>query len=232
MTSVARDVLDHETTFLIFLDIDGVLNRNTIPVLNLDNDETYDCNARDRGRRDGGDDGDDGDTTSISYYLPHWRQTQEELFDDCVRRFDPEAVANLHMLITKLEERGFIVSIVISSSWRIDRSVDDLRRLFSPHAFSHHIISKTENYTTRKLSNGESVFLHPRGGPTWSRAYEIKCWLVDHLQGRRDYESLSFVILDDVDDYFSAFFSTSKYHITNSTKLLTADDVTRVLERS
>jgi hypothetical protein len=88
---------------------------------------------------------------------------------------DPKAVANLNDL---LERSG--AKVVISSTWRLYWSVDEIKELLVKKGFAGKIIGVTPEIT--------------RGRPEAQRAFEISDWLA-HFEKLETVDSL--VILDD-----------------------------------
>lgn len=88
-----------------------------------------------------------------------------------VENFDQDALKNLHSLIKRLDNK---VDIVISSCWRLGRSVRDLKELLTP--ISDFIKGKT------------------RDSAVVRRAGEIKEYIKEHP------EILNYVVIDDTDN--------------------------------
>lgn len=78
--------------------------------------------------------------------------------------FDPVSVANLNLIIL---ETG--AKVVISSTWRHGRSVEDLQSLLNQVGFIGEVIGKTPNISA-KLNTEDSDYTVPRG-------CEIDWWL-------------------------------------------------------
>lgn len=93
--------------------------------------------------------------------------------------FCPVATDNLNKIIKSYPD----LKIVLISSWRHIGDIHTLRRLFSHHAWSVRLISKT--------------------GEAESRSTEVEQWLDTYISEKTD---IRYVILDDVDDYFSQVF--------------------------
>jgi HAD domain in Swiss Army Knife RNA repair proteins len=123
--------------------------------------------------------------------------------------FSETAKANLEKLIKKTSQIAN-VAIVISSDWREDGSVEDLReQVFSGCSFSRFIIDKTP-YPSKNEKYGFNLS---------TRARQIDFWL------RENHEKLnikSFVILDDIDQGFSLRYPFQFVHVDN---LLSEQDV-------
>lgn len=102
------------------------------------------------------------------------------------RWFDPRAVA----LLNNLTDATY-AKIVVSSSWRLDTSLDDLRVLLQKQGITGEIIGKTPYLS---YASDEGTYLVPRG-------CEIQAW----LENNRDkvgfkLSKASYVILDDQSD--------------------------------
>jgi CO dehydrogenase/acetyl-CoA synthase alpha subunit len=115
-------------------------------------------------------------------------------------QFDPESVEYLNSIT---DETG--AKIVVSSSWRSGRTVDDLQKLFQFVGITGEVIDKTSRLNFANWNT--SV---PRG-------CEIEHWIDTHkeLLGQDKYDYKSYVILDDDSDmvYYQKdnFFKTSFY---------------------
>lgn len=156
--------------------------------------------------------------------------------------FNKEAVEALDDLIGKIEEVAN-VHIIISSMWRLRRTVEELKQIFHMHAFSKYIIDKTDD---EYLSIGEAnaycqvVHLEPtasnyRGECAVSckpineegfanfkveqlccRASQINKWIEAHPG------YAAFGIFDDIDEHLSATFE-EKFISTATTQILTPE---------
>ena len=139
---------------ILFLDFDGVLNTREF----LTELHTRKVNHTENLRRDSQKGNVSGDS--------RW-----------VDMVDPSKVALLNQII---EETNCLV--VVSSSWRIQNTRQDLQSILDKRGFKGHILGKTG----KRLSN------HWRGN-------EIRWWLQDWRNSGRENIS-SFVILDDESD--------------------------------
>lgn len=92
------------------------------------------------------------------------------------QQVDEKAVAHLNTVIEKTGAK-----VVISSSWRIIMTPDEIWKVLKDHGFKGEVIGKTPNHT-------RNAKMHARG-------YEIQDWLEDN-EGKVE----SFVIIDDSDD--------------------------------
>lgn len=125
--------------------------------------------------------------------------------------FEKQAVQSLHALIDKIEIVAN-VHIVISSFWRTNRTVPELKQTFNMHGFSNYIIDKTveKGRPFREWEN-ECCFFH-REEDKDCRASQINTWIKEHP------EYSGFVVIDDFDDHLELnfggkFISTKHYEI-------------------
>jgi len=115
-------------------------------------------------------------------------------------QFDPESVEYLNSIT---DETG--AKIVVSSSWRSGRTVDDLQKLFQSVGITGEVIDKTSRLNFANWNT--SV---PRG-------CEIEHWIDTHkeLLGQDKYDYKSYVILDDDSDMLlnqqNSFFHVDAY---------------------
>ncbi len=93
---------------------------------------------------------------------------------------DPEKVELLNMIL-----RATGAVIVVSSSWRHGRSLDELRMILADRGLRGDVIDVTPDASVLK---GPA----PHGG--WMRGHEIEAWLDAHPTHSE------FVVLDDDDD--------------------------------
>lgn len=109
--------------------------------------------------------------------LEDWSATLEEYQTS---DFCPISVTNLCEALSLLPE----IKIVISSTWRLSKSVEDLKKIFSPWPIiANKIIDKTP-----------CLRLQERGD-------EIKAWLDEHKKHCKVDDQISdFVIIDDDND--------------------------------
>ena len=100
--------------------------------------------------------------------------------------FDQSALDYLNKLILDINKKYHKeVVIVLSSAWRVNRSIEFLKELFKQHFFARYIIDKTPELSCRP------------------RSKEISEWL---LKYSKFYNLCGFVILDDYDDFLSVDF--------------------------
>lgn len=108
------------------------------------------------------------------------RARQEDILD-CRREsdaLDPEAIARLNRLVA---ETGAVV--VVSSSWRITRSVERLQQTLDERGFVGTVIDKTIDW-----------YMCATRYEKQQRGDEIRMWLDEHP------EVESFIVLDDSSD--------------------------------
>lgn len=105
--------------------------------------------------------------------------------------FCQKALDELNRLIQNIETASQEeVGIVLSSDWRFKGDLKFLKEFFKQYPFfSEHLIGKTP-------------------GSKASRAEEIKQWLLDN----KNYEVLSFCVIDDIDDGLSKTFRDQFVH--------------------
>jgi hypothetical protein len=120
-----------------------------------------------------------------------------------------EAVTNLDKLIERVDRVARVV-IVLSSAWRVNRTVDQIKnQMFVIWPFSKYIIDKTpdDNRWRDPISH---MSLEKYGFELRSRACQIDYWLREnaHLQIK------SFVILDDYDEFLSEQFPHNFVHVS------------------
>lgn len=104
--------------------------------------------------------------------------------DQTRRFFDPEAVKNLNDITDKTGAK-----IVISSTWRKTRTLEELQELFKEVGITGEVIGKTP----------QLYFKGPNGGSrSVPRGVEIKEWLEQN--GIKPHLFRSYVIIDDDSD--------------------------------
>lgn len=118
----------------------------------------------------------DGVLNNAQFFLDFHKSGKKFHPDDMI---DPANVMQLNKIITATG-----AAIVVSSSWRIGKSVLDLQALLSKHGVQGDVIDKTPDLC---CSDGLLWVAKTRGG-------EIQFWLDD----KDDIDS--FVILDDDDN--------------------------------
>lgn len=127
--------------------------------------------------------------------------------------FDKGALTNLSFLIKEIEKTRS-VWIVISSSWRENRTVEELKEtFFGIHDFSKYIVDKTPD----KISKNEigaycSSEIH-KGSNSQCRAAEINYWL------KQNPEVNSYIVLDDIDNHLLTNFGERFFQICCNTLL-------------
>jgi hypothetical protein len=116
------------------------------------------------------------------------------LYEYLAMEFCPIALSNMEELARRFPE----LKIVISSSWRLHNSVEDLKKILSPaKAIADKVINKTKS-------------LRWADGKETTRGHEIKEWLSRHP------EVTHYVIVDDDNDMLEEqkdnFVHTSSLH--------------------
>lgn len=124
----------------------------------------------------------------------HSSENCKELGTSVKRFFDPICVEHLNRIINETETK-----IIISSSWRILRDLQNLQDLFKSIGFTGKILGKTEDLS---IFEPESFNL---------RGLEIKNWIKDNQKHFKT--SIKYIILDDEDDFLKEqkqyFFQTN-----------------------
>jgi hypothetical protein len=194
------DASVQKSTSVIFLDIDGVLmgDRCSSPLNEKIRNKVKELFEQKEGLN--------GGFTELE-----WRIAASHFFSKT-------AVANLENLIEKVSKVAQ-VAIVISSAWREDGTVEDLReRMFATCSFSRFIIDKTPDYHYGR--NDLSLVSEEKYGFDLStRGRQIDYWL------RENHEKLnikSFVIFDDVDEEISERYP---HHFVEVTYPLSESDI-------
>lgn len=127
-----------------------------------------------------------------------------------VSYFWKKALDNLHRL---LETDKWEVDIIISSSWKDNRTVDELKQMFAQHPFSSHIVDRIcDDRCVEFRKWAKSNHLAP------NRAAQIAMWLEQHGDCYQ-----SFVIFDDIEYWFKEIF-LSNFVKVNEYHLLTEQD--------
>lgn len=129
--------------------------------------------------------------------------------------FDSTAVKLIDALISASQKTSRVL-IVISSSWRVARSITQLRTMFSKHNFSKYVLDKTPDAHLSKFisdlwktegahfsemlddENDQNLITSVR-----DRGKEIQAWL---KANQTALNVTNFVIIDDVDDNLRALF--------------------------
>lgn len=95
---------------------------------------------------------------------------------------EPDLIGNLNSLIDSIGD----ASIVVSSTWRLGVSLEELQILFREIGIKAPVIGKTDNYNQRFVVRG----------------CEILKWLIDHedMLGCHYYDFEDYIILDDDTD--------------------------------
>lgn len=152
----------------------------------------------------------DGVLNSQLFYQERFRErsnrdtiiTDEEIY--LHDNIDKKAVSFLNNLCKDIDAK-----VVISSTWRKNRTVEDLQQLFKIVGGTFDIIDKTLFLDMSHLAIGTSI---PRG-------FEIEVWLRSNINfdkhGMYPYQFQRYVILDDDSDMLyvqrNNFFQTDSY---------------------
>ncbi len=109
------------------------------------------------------------------------------------RYFDPVCVGNLNRIVAETQCR-----VIISSSWRLLKELQELQNIFYVVGFKGKIYGKTPMSSSYNMENPI-----PRG-------LEIQEWLDSHTNKFKS--SIKYAILDDEDDFLESqkpyFFQT------------------------
>lgn len=137
--------------------------------------------------------------------------------------FNEEALSNLDHLINEVEKTTK-VWIVISSVWREDRSVEELKTaFFGIHNFSKYIVDKTpEEVPEEELAFYCSSEIHSTKYGSQCRASEVQYWLKKHP------EVIEFVVLGNRDYHLSDSFG-EKFIQTKYERLLNSEISEKIL---
>ena len=113
----------------------------------------------------------DGVLNSERWYKHRWEQMDMKVVEERYPffEFDPDAVARLNRLV---QETG--AQVVISSTWRMGRSIEELQKLLDDVGFTGKVIDKTP-------------FFHDLVGHSYSvpRGCEIDHWLKERGKFQR-----------------------------------------------
>jgi Swiss Army Knife RNA repair-like protein len=137
--------------------------------------------------------------------------------------FNKTALQSLDYLINEMEKVAQ-VAVVISASWRENRSVEELKTtFFGIHNFSKYIIDKTpETLSKEEGALNCPATQHNEEYSLPCRAAEIQYWLKQHP------EVTNFVVLDDIDHHLSDCFG-DKFFQTNYKTLLTQEMAKKIV---
>lgn len=122
--------------------------------------------------------------------------------------FDYIAISRLNRLISFIEQNGYRPVLVLSSSWKLDTTIDQINSLLSSNGFQYDIEHYTPNVSLQQIIQWWEDF---------SRDYEIvesikELWIEDN-----------YIIIDD-NDFFKE--ERSKHFIeTSYNKWLTVCDI-------
>jgi hypothetical protein len=110
----------------------------------------------------------DGVLNSELWYKRRYESDVDDIHENYpYYEFDPNAITHLNHIIKSTDAK-----IVVSSTWRIGRSVVDLHKLLSDVGVVGEVIDKTPNFFARGLDNDENAISY-----TVPRGCEIDWWL-------------------------------------------------------
>lgn len=132
------------------------------------------------------------------------------------RHLDLDAVANLSLLILRIEEAGYRALIVLSSAWRNDATLSQFtEQVFSHHFFSKYLCGKTppekdEIHYAPECADHPKERCHHLAN---NRPAVIKLWLQNH---GFDPNSTNYIVFDDdkskmVENFESRFIPVAKF---------------------
>lgn len=133
--------------------------------------------------------------------------------------FSDQALKNLDQLISQIEKIAR-VAVVISSSWREGKTVEELRGdFFKIHNFSKYIIDKTPDKVPKNEWRNYPTEGTEIDHASTCRKAQIQYWLKNHSE-----KVDAFIVLDDQDSHHLSHFGQSFFK-TNFVKLLTSEIV-------
>ena len=168
MSSIKKEVIKQTTMKIIFLDIDGVLNHEI-----WFKSKEYALQSK----------------QVNLLHEKNLERASKEAFD--VSMIDPEKVSLLNSLVKDTDAK-----VVVSSSWRKNRTVEELEYLLNELlGLQAEIIGKTPILDFQPLPNQDYSYSVPRG-------CEIKAWLEINkgILGVK-MSKVKYVILDDDSDF-------------------------------
>lgn len=184
-----------KTPFVIFLDIDGVLYKD----LN------------------------DGSILKKARELFPKEEYWEDFYSNIAAShyFNKDAIKNLDSIINEIE-KTYDVWIVISSSWRENHTLSELKNdIFGIHKFSNYIVDMTPNLKKEKFKK----LCKEEDCNSRCRATEIQFWLNAHP------EVTNFVVLDDDQrEHLKQNFG-EHFHSIDHSSLLNDKSTTEVLNQ-
>jgi len=117
----------------------------------------------------------------------HLRRQTRETGESTNRNWCPLAMAHLKLVVEYYNGQ-----IVVSSTWRYDKSLEQLKALFEENGLPpHYVVDVTPS------------LIHNTSGPV-TRGDEIRAWIDENLE-QKQIRSLRTIILDDVDDGLTPF---------------------------
>jgi hypothetical protein len=197
-----------QRSVVIFLDMDGVLiDRNRLN--ELARQTLHQLYGEPQRNSNGGLKGNSG------YTELEWRTAYNH-------HLDQDALQNFRSLLSKIKERA-PVYIVLSSSWREDGSLSQIRdQMFGMHDFGQMIIGKTPHDDLHKDRKYYREYAKEKYNMKLiDRGSEIDFWLKEYAT-----KDTNFVVLDDVSiDRFE-----DRFVWVCSSGLLNAEDVKKTLD--
>jgi|GEM_PF-6317573 len=129
------------------------------------------------------------------------QENRQATLPSYVSLFDKNALDFLKDLVELIEKQGNEVGIVISSSWKEHKSVNNLKELFKICFFAKYILSKTADLAC--ISNPEWGYVD-----ALTRSEEIELWFNENHHVKID----NFLIIDDYDEGISELFPNNFVH--------------------
>ncbi len=141
--------------------------------------------------------------------------------------FNKEALQNLDYIINEMEKIAQ-VGIVISSSWRENRTVEDLKNtIFGIHNFARYIIDKTpESLPEKDIALYCPSERHLEKYSSRCRASQIQYWLKQYP------EITNFAVLDDDEYHHLAECFAEKFFQTKVRSLLTQEIAENIVQQA
>ena len=117
----------------------------------------------------------------------HIRRQKLETGESSIRNWCPVAMAHLRLVIEYYNGQ-----IVVSSTWRYDHSLEQLKSLFEKNGLPPHFVV-----------DATPPLIHNTPGPV-TRGDEIRAWIDENLE-KKQIQFQRYIILDDVDDGLTPF---------------------------
>ncbi len=155
----------------------------------------------------------DGVLNSVNWYGKYYFRHRYG-GDRITQSFDPKAIKRLNYIVAKTDAR-----IVLSSVWRLGKSLNALRRMFYKVGGDFLLIGKTERYCHKEISLPRGSEIKEYYGRVFDYPSYSECW---------PNKLLGYLILDDDSDMLyeqrDHFLKTDKYYG------LTDEDVPRAID--